>query len=202
MAGVAIQGERSGSTVSAVLGHPLRVRILEVLNDRDMSPVGFFREGLAPQGTNFGLSGISHHFKELAKSGCLEVVDTIPRRGSVEHVYRGLARITYTDADWETKLTQEERAALTKIMLQGLIAKADGAVMAGTFDQRLDRHLTWIGMDLDEQGWSALTALQWETFQRAEAIRADSAERVSETGEGTFRATFGALAFESPPTSS
>jgi DNA-binding transcriptional ArsR family regulator len=185
-------------SVSAALGHPLRVRILEVLNDRDMSPVQFFRENLAPAEGNFGLSGISHHFKELRKSGCLEVVDTIPRRGSVEHVYRGVARATFTDHDWARKLTPEQRSRVTRTVLQGLMARADGAIMAETFDNRIDRHLSWIAMEMDEQGWSALTALQWETLQKAEAIREEAAERIADSGE-SFPVTFGSLSFESPP---
>src|SRR4051812_49392643 len=90
--------DRNAATASAMLRHPLRVRILEIANGRDISPVQFFREDLAPPGA-YGLSHISHHFSELEKGGCLRVVKLIPRRGSVEHVYRGLARAFFSDQD-------------------------------------------------------------------------------------------------------
>ena len=180
-----------------MLRHPLRVRILEVANSRDISPVQFLREGLAPPG-EYGLSHISHHFSELEKGGCLRVAQLIPRRGSVEHVYRGLARAFFTDEDWD-RMEPAERRKVTRTMLQGLMARADSAITADTFDQRTDRHLSWIAMPLDEQGWEALTDLQAETLSRAEEIRVEAGERLAAEGGESFPATFGALAFESPP---
>jgi hypothetical protein len=192
--------DRNAATASAMLRHPLRVRILEVANERDVSPVQFLREGLAPSGA-YGLSHISHHFSELEKGGCLEVVKLIPRRGSVEHVYRGMARAFFSDDEWENKLSEAERQRVTKTVLQGLMARADGAILAGTLDKRTDRHLSWLAMPLDEQGWTALTELQAETLSRAEEIRVEAGERLATTAAEGFPVTFGALAFESPSSS-
>lgn len=189
--------DRSTATVSAMLRHPLRVRILEVANSRDISPVQFLRDGLAPPG-EYGLTHISHHFSALEKGGCLRVVRLIPRRGTVEHVYRGLARAFFSDEEWE-RMGPHERRRTTRTMLQGLMARADSAITADTFDKRADRHLSWIAMSLDEQGWTALAELQAETLSRAEAIRVEAGERLAATGAEGFPATFGALAFESPP---
>jgi hypothetical protein len=189
--------DRNAATVSAMLRHPLRVRILEIANERDISPVQFLRDGLAPPGA-YGLSHISHHFSELEKGGCLRVVKLIPRRGSVEHVYRGLARAFFSDEDWEA-LSPAERRKVTRTMLQGLMARADSAITADTFDKRTDRHLSWLAMPLDEQGWAALTDLQAETLRRAEEIRIEAGERLAATTGESFPVTFGALAFESPP---
>jgi hypothetical protein len=190
--------DRNAATASAMLRHPLRVRILEVANERDVSPVQFLREGLSPPG-DYGLSHISHHFNELEKGGCLRVVKLIPRRGSVEHVYRGVARAFFSDDEWENKLSEADRRKVTKTVLQGLMARADGAILAGTLDKRLDRHLSWLAMPIDEQGWDELTALQAETLIRAEEIRVEAGERLASSGGESFPVTFGALAFESPP---
>lgn len=187
--------ERNATTTSAMLRHPLRVRILEVLNERDMSPVQFYREGLAP---GYGLSLVAHHFKELRLGGCLKVVKRIPRRGSVESIHRGVARAFFTDEEW-AELSPPQRTAISRTMLRGLIARADGAMLAETFDRRLDRHLTWVAMDLDEKGWSELTELQANTYYRAEEIRKNAASRIAESESESIPATFGALAFESPP---
>jgi DNA-binding transcriptional ArsR family regulator len=190
--------DRNAATASAMLRHPLRVRILEVANERDVSPVQFLREGLSPPG-DYGLSHISHHFSELEKGGCLRVVKLIPRRGSVEHIYRGVARAFFSDDEWENRLSKADRRKVTKTVLQGLMARADGAILADTLDKRLDRHLSWLAMPLDEQGWTALTELQAETLCRAEEIRVEAGERLAATAGESFPVTFGALAFESPP---
>lgn len=187
--------ERNASTTSAMLRHPLRVRILEVLNERDMSPVQFYREGLMP---GYGLSHVSHHFKELRRGGCLKVIKRIRRRGSIESIHRGTARAYFSDEEW-AEVSLAERKAISRTMLRGLIARADGAVMAETFDSRLDRHLTWIAMDLDDQGWKELSDLQAESFHRAEEIREHAKARIEEKESERIPATFGALAFESPP---
>lgn len=189
--------DRNAATASAMLRHPLRVRILEVANERDISPVQFLREGLAPPGA-FGLSHISHHFSELEKGGCLEVVKLIPRRGSVEHVYRGLARALFSQDEWKNKFSEADRRRVSKTVLQGLMARADSAIAADTFDTRVDRHLTWIAMPLDEQGWTDLIEVQEEALRRAEEIRVEAGERLAASGDESFPVTFGALAFESP----
>jgi hypothetical protein len=95
-------------------------------------------------------------------------------------------------------MTFEQRRAISRSTLQMLIARADSAIMAGTFDKRRDRHLSWLSLPLDEEGWRELRDLQAEALEGAEAIR----EAVIDRGTGAaeiFRATFGALAFESPP---
>jgi hypothetical protein len=40
--------------------------------------------------------------------------------------------------------------------------------------------LTWVALDLDEQGWSELTELQASTHYRVEEIRKDAASRIAE----------------------
>jgi len=99
----------------------------------------------------------------------------------------------------------EERRAISRSTLQTLIARADGALSAGTFDNRADRHLSWLSMELDEEAWSDIRALQAETLERAQEIKAAAAARNQKRRDrnedaAAFPATFGALAFESPPT--
>jgi hypothetical protein len=99
-------------------------------------------------------------------------------------------------------LSLEERRAISRSTLQMLVARAEGAIYQGTFDKRADRHLSWVGLELDKQGWEELRDLQAETLERAQGIKAAAIARKHERGEAddtaTFAATFGALAFESP----
>jgi hypothetical protein len=107
----------------------------------------------------------------------------------------------HTDEDFQG-LGLEERRQISRSTLQMLIARADGAIYQGTFDKRPDRHLSWVALELDEQGWEELRDLQAETLERVQGIKAAAIARKHERGEGnkapTFAATFGALAFESP----
>jgi DNA-binding transcriptional ArsR family regulator len=197
-------------TACDALKHPIRVRILEVLCEGDVSPIQFLHQGLLPPGVEFedeqnAVSTVSYHFKVLAKAGCIELVATKQRRGATEHFYRSKALAFHTDEEFAA-MSFAERRAISRSTLQTLIARADGALLAGTFDNRVDRHLSWLSMELDEEGWQELRDLQAETLERAQGIKAaaiarnhDRAERGEETVP--FPATFGALGFESPRTS-
>lgn len=194
-------------SICEALKHPIRVRILEALCEEDLSPVRFLRRGLLPPGFDFegdeknALSHIAYHFKELLKADCIVLVETIPRRGTNEHVYRSKMLALHTDEDFEV-LDPERRRQISRSTLQMLVARAEGAIYQGTFDKRADRHLSWVPMELDEQGWQELRDLQAETLERAQGIKAAAIARKHERGEEgetpTFQATFGALAFESP----
>jgi hypothetical protein len=180
---------------ATVLAHPLRVRILEVLNQRDMSPVEFCREGFAP--ANMEIFRVAYHFRELAEFGSLAVVGENARRGSIEHVYRGLGRAYFSDHRWG-ELDHEERVTVSRATVQGLLARIEGALMSETFDSRVDRHLTWIAMRLDEQGWSEMTTALTATFGEIEQIRADAEARLDRDGKEGIPSTCGLLGFPSP----
>lgn len=194
-------------SICDALDHPIRVRILEALCIEDLSPIQFLRRGLLPPGFDFegdeknALSHVAYHFKKLVEADCVVLVETIPRRGASEHVYRSKMLALHTDEDFEA-LTLDERRAISRSTLQMLVARAEGAIYQGTFDRRPDRHLSWVALDLDEQGWQELRDLQAETLERAQGIKAAAIARKHERGEQeraeTFAATFGALAFESP----
>jgi hypothetical protein len=202
MEGTEAGEKKRTETVCAVLKHPLRVRILEVLNEGPRSPSQFVEEGLIPK-EHFNtyqqaLSLASYHFRELEKEGCLEVIESIPRRGAVEHVYRGLARVFFNDAEFEATAA-EDRRQLSRISLQGLIARAERAVWEETFDARADRHLTWMPMQLDERGWEEMIAALASAFGELSQIRHDARDRLAASGEKVVAATVGMLGFESPP---
>lgn len=191
----ATRAERDKSTAASVLAHPLRVRILEILNERDLSPVEFCREGFAPE--NLDVSHVAYHFRELAEYGCLTVVEENQRRGSIEHVYRGLARAFFSDPNWSS-LNREERSRISKTVFQGLLARVEGAMMADTFDSFEDRHLSWISMELDEQGWREMSTALAAVYGELEQIRSEAETRLASSGEPGIPTTSAVLGFESP----
>jgi hypothetical protein len=185
---------------SAALRHPLRVRILEVVNERDISPSQFMVQKLAPdvEISPKSLSQLSYHFRELARYGCLEVVDRVPRRGATENVYRGTVRAYFTDDEWD-ELTHRERCLISRTVYQGLAARAESAMLAHTFDSRTDRHLSWTAMEVDERGWSELMTTLAGTFGDVVKIRHDTVGRVAGSRKKLIPVTVGLLGFESPP---
>jgi hypothetical protein len=194
----ATRAERDRSTAATVLAHPLRVRVLEILNERDMSPIEFCRDGFAPEGMD--VSHVAYHFRELAEYGCLKVVEENKRRGSVEHVYRGLARAFFSDTQW-SQLDIAERRRISKTMIQGLLARIEGSLAGEMFDSRVDRHLSWVAMKLDEQGWSEMSTTLAAAFGEIEQIRSDAERRLESRGEDGIASTCGLLGFPSPPDS-
>src|SRR3712207_2003998 len=68
------------------LAHPLRVRILGVLDERVASPSELAEELDAP------LGNVSYHVRILASLGLIRLVKETPRRGSVEHHYEAVPR--------------------------------------------------------------------------------------------------------------
>lgn len=199
----AAQGEKKrGGSICGALRHPLRVRILEVLNEGPKSPSQFVEEGLVPkemyESYPQALSLASYHFRELHKDGCVKIIETIQRRGAVEHIYEGTARVYFTDEEW-AELPERDRRELSRISMQGLVARTENAQSTGTFDGRLDRHLTWMPMGLDERGWEEMTARLAACFGDMEQIKHDAADRLAGSGDRVVWATFGMLGFESPP---
>lgn len=73
------------AALGKALSHQLRIEILEGVGDATTSPNKFSQAHQQP------LGNVSYHFNILRELGFVELVDTIPRRGAVEHVY-GLSK--------------------------------------------------------------------------------------------------------------
>jgi hypothetical protein len=191
-------------TRAEILSHPLRVRMLEIANEADVSAVSFVRNGYASalldhldEGT--AVSQVAYHFRKLLRAGCVEVVEHHVRRGAVENVYRGVARAYFDTEEWKT-VDPERREEISGVVLQALVARAESAVLEGTFDAREDRWLAWVQMALDEQGWDELGELCKQMMDEVERIRETAEERLGRAGEPiqTTPVTWGLLSFESP----
>lgn len=185
-----------------VLHHPWRIRILDVLAERNMSVAQFVDEGLIPDLSlmerHLAISKLAYHFRVMRHAGVLEVVEQHARRGSTEMICRATARACFSDDNW-AKLTPDERQDLSQFVLHELIARAESAVQTKTFDSRLDRHLSWLAMEVDEQGWSEMVTLLNGVLETVGAIHRESTERLRDSGEQPLRTTWGQLHFESPP---
>jgi DNA-binding transcriptional ArsR family regulator len=112
------------STLARALAHPTRRRILQILSERVASP----REMADELGEPLGR--VSHHVRWLVGREYLELVDTQPRRGAVEHFYRATLRPVLGDAEW-SRMPARRRRELAEGLLRDiwsdvLTASADG----------------------------------------------------------------------------
>jgi hypothetical protein len=158
------------------LNHPLRMRLLMRLNERVASPVELAHEFEEP------LGNVAYHTRVLVDLGCLELVRTAHRRGAVEHYYRAVMRPFFSDQGW-AQLPASARQSISDAVLQRAWSDAAGALEAGTFDARDDRHLSRTHLVLDEQGWGEVTALMAELLERALQVQAESAARLQQSDE-------------------
>ena len=167
------------SRLAKALAHPLRVQLLAALNEGVASPNELAKKLDEP------LTNVSYHVRMLHDLGCIELVDTEPRRGALEHYYRAIMRPFFADRDWK-RLPKNARGSISDAVLQLVWDDAAEAIKGGLFDQREDRHLSRSVLCVDDKGWEELHDLLAETLDGAMQIQADSASRVSKGDGETF----------------
>jgi len=172
------------------LAHPLRAQILAILNERVASPNELSQE------LGEGLSQVSYHVKVLRDYECIELVKTEPRRGAVEHYYRGMKRSFLNDVDWQG-LSPSAKEGISVAGVRMIMSEAIEALGAGTFDAREDSHLSCTPVIVDEKGWGELASVLSTTLERVLEIQAQSAGRLSKAKEEGIAATIAILGFES-----
>jgi DNA-binding transcriptional ArsR family regulator len=173
------------------LAHPLRAQLLSMFNERVASPNQLAKE------LDEGLSQVSYHVKVLREYECIELVKTEPRRGAVEHFYRGTARVFFRDDVWK-QLPKSVQSGISANVIQSIVDDAVEALGAETFDAREDRHLSWTPVIVDERGWEDLTTLFAEALERVLDIQAESAGRLAESGQEGIPAVTALMNFEAP----
>ncbi len=162
--------------VIKAMGHPLRVEILAILNDRMASPNELSKE------LEEGLSQVSYHIKVLKDFEMIEMVKTEPRRGAIEHYYRASTKVFIPV--WVMKLMPK---SAQRHMFSDVLADVEQDVgtslETGTFDKRPD----WVvGRDpriLDGEAREDAEELAAEFFERYEQLEVES-DRRRQNGEG------------------
>jgi DNA-binding transcriptional ArsR family regulator len=133
--------------VVKALGHPTRVRILNILRDRELaSPVELSAELAVPLGT------IGYHVRRLEQLGFIELARRTQRRGAIEHHYRARQLLDETVEADETvvrlpaghgaeavAVARTAQVALASGGFDALLAHADRRVL--TLDARGEAEL-------------------------------------------------------------
>ena len=163
--------------LAKALAHPLRVQLLNVLNERVSSPNQLSKELGEP------LGNVSYHVKVLLDYDCVELVKREPRRGAIEHFYRATKRPFFNDPEWMTLPSSAQRG-ISNTILREIGEDVAQALAAGTVTEREDSHLSRTPMVVDERGWEDVTDLLKETLDRIREIQAEATERLGADGEG------------------
>lgn len=158
------------------LSHPLRQRILAVLDQRVASPSGLARELGEPLGK------VSYHVKVLLEHDAIELVRTAPVRGAVEHFYRATARSYLDDEHWARLPASTRRALFDQTLQQIWQHLAEAAEQGGLEDPRT--HVSWTILELDSEGYDAIANLLATTLDRAVQLGSEASERLAQLSPG------------------
>jgi DNA-binding transcriptional ArsR family regulator len=174
--------------VSYAIGHRIRIEILALLNEGTRSP-----SELA-QLTRQPITTVGHHVKELVNSGCIELARIEKVRNADQHFYRAVELPFISDEEAES-LPAEARQQYAAVILQALMAEGLAALWAGKMTSD-PVWMSWRWFNLDEQGQREAQEAQHEFWERIKEIDADTANRVTESGEPTTSTIVAALGFE------
>ncbi len=159
-------------SVTAIVAHPLRARCWLVLSERVASP----NELKNMFGAAIG--DVSYHVGVLEKLGHVELVDTQPRRGAIEHYYRAVRRPPAGDEDLAA-MTPEQRTELAERTVQLAFADAAVAFDRKTFGHRPETAVQRKPWTLDPRGFAELGDAYADLLERSAQIAAASADRLA-----------------------
>jgi DNA-binding transcriptional ArsR family regulator len=175
------------------LSHPIRVRVLALLEERMASPVEL------AEVLGVSLGSVSYHVRNLHRLGLIELKKETRRRGAIEHHYRAKERPSVSDKAW-SEATPIAKQAMVGSMLRQMSDYANTAAAAGGFD-RSDAHITRTRMKLDEQGWHELSKACHALLDEAARIEREAEERLEDAGHDAPSVDVGLinLMFEGAP---
>lgn len=158
--------------IARAMAHPLRVRILTVLDQRTASPSELAHELDVP------LGNVSYHIRTLAGLGLIKLVSRKQRRGAIEHYYRAETRPLIADDLWG-RLPSVVQEAMIHANLQTTGKYVEAAAATGGF-ARPDIHLTRTTTEVDEEAWQQISAVMTDALTQLRHIVDESAERVAQ----------------------
>jgi len=186
--GKGAEGDGVDQQMVRALAHPLRVEILRRLEEGPNSPNGLSKRIGQP------LGNVSYHTKVLLGCGCIRLFKTKPRRGAVEHFYVLAPDGPIGSAGWK-EVPEALRTHYASTSLAAFTNRAVEAMDAGTVDSREGSGLTWLPLNVDEQGWKELRRVLGSVEKSFRAVAEKSAER-SEGNEAGIQVMVAVAAFE------
>jgi DNA-binding transcriptional ArsR family regulator len=153
------------------MSHPLRVRILAMLDERKASPNQLSGWLGASLGT------VAYHVRTLEQLGLIELVDETRVRGAVEHHYRAKERPRVTADGWAQAPPIAKQAAVGS-SLDVIAEYSRASAAAGGFD-RADAQLCRAVFRLDARGFAQLSKACDKLLEQANKIEEAAAARIA-----------------------
>src|SRR4051812_34981922 len=171
------------------LAHPLRVRIMGLLERRTMSPKEL------SQALGVPLENVSYHVRALRTFGFIKLERRRQVRGAIEHHYRATARPRITAAAW-AEMPELVKEAMTAANLGQVSDVVNRAAAQGGFanaESYLARQAVALGVQGFRQTADAITAL----LARLGEIEAGAQKRIRK-GAPEVPAVVVAMLFDAP----
>jgi DNA-binding transcriptional ArsR family regulator len=174
------------------LGHPMRIRILALLQERTATP----RELAEWLGATLGT--VSYHVRALYDLGLLELVRTTQVRGAIAHHYRTRERPQISDEAWAAAPPIVKQAAVGATLLT-MSDYAGASADAGGFS-RDGAMLERAAPRLDAKGWAQAAKACEKLLAELEKIDAAAAARLAKDPQAAdvVDAAVVAMLFEAP----
>jgi DNA-binding transcriptional ArsR family regulator len=176
--------------------HPLRVRILAMLDERKASP----NQLAGWLGASLGT--VAYHVRTLEQLGLIELVDETPVRGAVEHHYRARERPNVTVEAW-TQAPPVAKQAAVGSTLEVIAEYARASAAAGGFD-RENAQLRRALVRLDARGFAQLSTACDKLIEQAAKIETAAAQRIAKDphADDILEAGLGLMLFDAVKLSS
>jgi DNA-binding transcriptional ArsR family regulator len=172
------------------LAHPIRVRILGILEHRTATPKELAAELGLP------LENTSYHVRTLKKFGFIRLERKRQVRGAVEHHYRAVARPRVSARAWE-QMPESLKQAMSAANVSQLSELVNRGVAQGKFS-RPESQLQRMPYTLDEQGFREASAILSEALERISEVERRAKARVQRGETDPVPAVTAVMLFDRP----
>jgi DNA-binding transcriptional ArsR family regulator len=173
------------------ISHPIRIRLLAMLDEEPASPVILASKLNQPLGT------IAYHVRTLYDLGLLKLVSTRQRRGATEHYYKTTGHPSSSEEAWEGLDAISKQRLLTALIARAT-DYATRSAAAGGFDAR-EAHISTEALKLDRQGLEQLAQESRKWLARAQEIERESAARIGQDSDAELSVGLTLMLFEALP---
>jgi DNA-binding transcriptional ArsR family regulator len=173
------------------ISHPIRIRLLAMLDEEAASPVILASKLNQPLGT------IAYHVRTLYDLGLLKLVSTRQRRGATEHYYKTTGRPHNSEEAWEGLDTISKQRLLTALIARAT-DYATRSAAAGGFDAK-EARISTDALTLDRKGWEELAKESQKWLARVEQIEQGAAARLAGDPEAAVKIGLTLMLFEALP---
>jgi DNA-binding transcriptional ArsR family regulator len=145
--------------LTTALAHPTRNLVLAILTERLASPKELSGE------LDRTIRHITYHLEVLEKLDCVELVKTEPVMGGrvVEHFYKATRRAWFDRNTW-SEVDENDKPGVTSVIMEAMSTDIAEAMIARTFQDPPDNHISRTPMTVDDEGWDEVGDLLASTL--------------------------------------